>query len=229
MINIQTRMIIVGGCCLACLGGAVNAGFLIKFGTSVGHLTGDISRVAIDGVRQHEELSLAVLYLCAATFGFLVGATFAGYYICHPTLELSRPYGRTVIIIGIILFFAHLVFLSAGTLSIFLTSLACGLQNAMASHFRGLILRTTHMTGLITDLGSNLGMKMKKHDVPLWKIAIPFSLLLSYFIGSLFGAALVLLWKLPFLLILSGLYLAGGMVYVARKKQLIETFRSKKA
>jgi len=222
-------MIIVGGCGLACLGAAVNVGFLIRFGISVSHLTGDISKVAIDNVSQHEELSLTVMYLCSATFGFLVGATFAGYYICHPTLELSRPYGRTAVIIGILLICSHLVFLSAGILSIFLASLACGLQNAMATHYRGLILRTTHMTGLITDLGSNLGMRIKGHDVPLWKIAVPFSLSLSYFAGSLFGAALVLWWNLPFLLILSALYIAGGLVYVARKKQLIETFRSRKA
>jgi|GEM_PF-5134493 len=39
---------------------------------------------------------------------------------------------------------------------------ACGFQNALATHY-GLVLRTTHVTGLLTDLGTNLGMRLRGH------------------------------------------------------------------
>ena len=47
----QPKWIVIGGCLLAFLSAAVNAGFLIRLGTSVSHLTGDVSKVAVDGMR----------------------------------------------------------------------------------------------------------------------------------------------------------------------------------
>lgn len=32
-----------------------------------------------------------------------------------------------------------------------------GLQNAMVSHYKGTIIRTTHLSGVLTDLGLALG------------------------------------------------------------------------
>merc|ERR1719357_1841543 len=39
----------------------------------------------------------------------------------------------------------------------YFAALACGLQNGMCTMHLGSIVRTTHVTGLSTDLGTNLG------------------------------------------------------------------------
>merc|ERR1711981_773115 len=39
----------------------------------------------------------------------------------------------------------------------FLAAAACGLQNAMTTHWGGAVTRTTHVTGLFTDVGLLLG------------------------------------------------------------------------
>lgn len=206
------QWVIAGGCFLAFLGAAVNACYLIQIGTSVSHLTGDVSKVAMGAVEGHSHLSAAALNLLTATIGFVLGAASAGYFIHHPGIELQRPYGRSVIAIGLCLVAAHFFMVSQLPLvSIGFASFACGFQNALATHYRGMVLRTTHVTGLLTDLGTNLGMRLRGHRVARWKLLIPALLVISFFAGALFGTSLTALAHLPALLILAGFYITGGL------------------
>merc|ERR1712151_184982 len=41
--------------------------------------------------------------------------------------------------------------------AIYVAAAACGLQNGMATHWGGAVVRTTHVTGLFTDVGLLLG------------------------------------------------------------------------
>lgn len=207
----QPKWVIVGGCCLAFLGAAVNACYLIRLGTSVSHLTGDVSKVAMNAVEGHSRISAAAIHLISAAISFVLGASTAGFFIHHPSIEFSRPYGRSVTAIGLCLVGAHFSFSGLPVLSICLASFACGFQNALATHYRGMILRTTHITGLLTDLGTNLGMKLKGHQIALWKLMIPTFLVLSFFSGAVFGSILVIFMNGLALLVLAGMYLAGGI------------------
>lgn len=220
-VQLHPYWVIAGGCCLAFMGAAVNAGFLIHLGTSVSHLTGDVSRIAMESVQQRELLSEAVTKLLVAMAGFILGASVAGYFIHHPTLEISRPYGRSVTAIGGLLLLAHLVFQRTPLPAIGLASMACGLQNALATHFRGMVLRSTHLTGLMTDLGSNLGMRLCGHQIPAWKICVPAILVMSFFMGAAFGSMLIMWWHLPFLLLLGSLYVLGGLGWSLAKRILL--------
>ncbi len=217
----NTRWVIAGGCALAFLGAAVNACYLIQLGTSVSHLTGDVSKVAMEAVQGHHRTTAAALNLMAAAFGFVFGATTAGFFIHHPSIEFSRPYGRAVTAIGLCLAGAHFTLDSIPVLSICLASFACGFQNALATHYRGMVLRTTHITGLLTDLGTNLGMRLKGHQVASWKLLIPTLLVVSFFIGALFGSTLVIALHSPALLILAVIYITGGIGWSIYKHVLL--------
>lgn len=203
--------IIAGGCGLAFLGAAVNACFLLRIGTSVSHLTGDVSKVAMNVVENRSHLSGGAANLLTAATGFVTGAAGAGFFIHHPGIQFDRPYGRSIIAIGMCLAGAHFFFDSAPLFSIALASFGCGFQNALATHYRGMVLRTTHVTGLLTDLGTNLGMSLRGHQIARWKLLVPTFLVLSFFTGALFGTSLIVLLKVPALLILAGMYLAGGI------------------
>lgn len=201
---------IAGGCMLTFLSATANAGFLIKLGTSVSHLTGDVTRVAVELMQGTHEVTLLARHLLLAMGGFLLGAMTAGFAIHHPNLEISRPYGRAVMAIGICLLLAHLIFFEHPLIAIALASFACGFQNALATHYRGMILRTTHITGLLTDLGTNLGMRVRGHAVAPWKILVPMLLVGSFFLGSAAGAFLVLQGNWPFLAITACFYIVVG-------------------
>ena len=209
-IHPHPRWIIAGGCCLAFLGAAANACYLIRLGTSVSHLTGDISKVAMNAVAGHNHLSIAALNLLTAACGFVLGATSAGFFIHHPGIEFARPYGRAIIAIGLCLVAAHFALETLPLLSIGLAAFSCGFQNALATHYRGMILRTTHVTGLLTDLGTNLGMFLRGYQIAAWKLLVPTLLAMSFFAGALFGSVLVLSLHVPALLIIAGLYIGGG-------------------
>jgi len=81
-----------------------------------------------------------------------------------------------------------------------------------------MVLRTTHITGLLTDLGTNLGMRLKGHHIALWKLMVPTFLVLSFFSGAVFGTGLVIFMTSSALLSLAGLYLAGGIGLSALKR-----------
>lgn len=213
----QPKWMVVGGCFLAFLSAAVNAGFLIKLGTSVSHLTGDVSKVAMETLRGNGLGASGALYLFIATIGFVLGATSSGYFIHHPTIEFSRPYGRAVSCIGACLILAHFTLANWPAAAVGFGSFACGLQNALATHYRGMILRTTHVTGLLTDFGTNLGMRLKGHQIARWKLLVPMLLVLSFFAGALFGSILNRWHPLSVLLILGGIYLIAGIGWTVNK------------
>lgn len=210
--------VLAAGCLLAFLGAGINACFLLQFGTSVSHLTGDVSKVAMNLAVDRTLLTTAATHLTLATFGFLAGATLSGYFIHHPDLEFRRPYGRTIAATGLCFMAAHALFYSLPVLCIFLAAVGCGTQNALATYYRGIVLRTTHITGLLTDLGTALGMKLKGHSVPGWKLSVPFAVIFSFFIGALCGS-LAFLWRGRLaLLIYALLYIAGGLLVTIIKR-----------
>lgn len=211
------RWIIIGGCLLAFLSAAVNAGFLLHLGTSVSHLTGDVSRVAVDMFGNPRDQPGAVLKLLTATFGFVLGAATSGFFIHSRKLETTRPYGRSTIAIGCLLLIAHFQMPVLPLLAILLTSFACGMQNALATNYRGVILRTTHVTGLLTDLGSNLGMLLRGYEVESYRVGIPLALVLSYFAGAAFGGFLEVGLHAPSLLVLALTYVFAGTVWTIAK------------
>ena len=212
----------IGGCILAFLSAAVNAGFLIELGTSVSHLTGDVSKVAVDAVRGNRQMSVDAIRLAIAALSFVGGAMAAGYFIHHPNLDLERPYGRSVSCIGLCLMGAHFSLSGVPWLAVGLAGFSFGLQNALATHYRGMVLRTTHLTGLLTDFGVHLGMRVRGHAIPSWKLIVPASLIVSFFSGAAFGSLLVLRWHLPFALLLASAYLIGGIGWSAFKHLLLK-------
>ncbi len=212
------RLILAGGCLLALGAAAVNVAFFLRTGTSVSHLTGDIMRLSTDVARLDAEVMADAVRVGSAGAGFVVGAIAAGFFIHHPQLDLRRPYGRTITLIGGILIASHFLVERADWLSIGLAAFSCGLQNSLASRYRGLILRTTHLTGLLTDFGIAVGMRLKGHDLPLWKAGVPALIALSFFIGGVLAAFLAIHWRVPLLPWVGAAYLVGGVTWSLLKK-----------
>jgi uncharacterized membrane protein YoaK (UPF0700 family) len=182
------KLILSGGCGLSFGAAFANTGLVLHTGTSVSHLTGDIARMTMSIARWTPSMLPDLWRVGIAATGFLAGAMLAGFVIHHPNLDTSRPYGRTITGIGILLLIA---FISVGRfplISIGLAALGCGIQNSLATHYRGIVLRTTHLTGMMTDFGVTLGMRLRGYDVPAWKIRVPFFLIVSFSIGGLFAA-----------------------------------------
>ena len=212
--------VLLGGCILAFLAAAVNADFMLRLGVSVSHLTGDLSRITVEALKAGGGWSHEAAVLCLSLVGFVGGAATAGFFIHHPNLQLSRPYGRSVIFVGTLLIACHPLLRVSVLLPCFLAAWACGMQNALATRYRGLVLRTTHITGLLTDLGQLLGMRLRGHPIEPWKITTPLVLSTAFASGSAVGAILNLWTTIPVTLACGSTYVVGGLLWSFIKRWL---------
>jgi len=219
MHKVRLGYLLAGGSCLAALAGALNAAFLLLLGTSVSHLSGDVARFAID-IGAQNGLSGPAFLLLGALVGFVFGALVSGFLIHHPTLELSRPYGRSVTAIGVTLIGSWACFGRYDFAAVGLAGMACGFQNALATHYRGIVLRTTHVTGLLTDLGVTIGMRLRGYEVQGWKILVPFVLVLAFCVGAGAGGFATAQIERGAVLGVGILYVAGGLLWTLLKRRV---------
>lgn len=177
--------IISGGAFLALLAGYINVVMLGFFKVPVSHMSGAVSQLGIDIAALDQQ---DLLLVGSIVLGFFAGAFLSGLLIGSTHFKMTRRYGVALMLQGGLLSIASVAAQSDSNLSVTLAATACGLQNAMASSYRGLILRTTHVTGIVTDLGALLGNRWRDRSIQGWKFGLLLSLLLGFFVGGLLGA-----------------------------------------
>jgi uncharacterized membrane protein YoaK (UPF0700 family) len=104
-----------------------------------------------------------------------------------------------------------------------LAAAACGLQNAMSSSYCGLMIRTTHVSGVVTDLGVMLGHWLRHRRIVMWKLKFLVALLSSFGSGGFVGAFLDLIYG-PICLLLPAIscIVAGAIFFAMIRRQIIE-------
>lgn len=177
--------ITAGGLALSCGAGCINAvGFLGLHHQALTHLTGTVSILSIEAIEA--DYAMAGHALLVIVFFFL-GALVSGAVIRQSTLKLGRRYGVALALESVLLF-AAVAFLRRGAFAgDCLASMACGLQNAMATSYSGAVVRTTHLTGVVTDLGIACGHWLRRQPVDWGRFRLYGVLLLGFFLGGVLG------------------------------------------
>ena len=176
------------GCSLAAIAGMVNAiGFLGYSHQAVTHLSGTTTLLSV-AAKQLD--GAAALHLGTVLVAFLLGATLSGFIVRGQSLKLGRRYGVALGIEGALLFAAALLLRHRVEAGSYFASAACGLQNAMATTYSGAILRTTHVTGIVTDIGSALGHALRGLEVDWLRVRLHGVVLAGFFGGGIVGAIL---------------------------------------
>ncbi|MFT5933758.1 MAG: uncharacterized membrane protein YoaK (UPF0700 family) [Hydrogenophaga sp.] len=150
------------GSVLAFVAGAINAGGLLAVGQYTSHMTGIVSSVADNLVLGQAWLALSGLI---ALLAFLLGAMCTTWLVnWGMRLALRSAYGLPLMLEALLLlvfglFGAALDLLQAllVPLTVMLLCFIMGLQNAVITKISQARIRTTHVTGLVTDLGIELG------------------------------------------------------------------------
>nr|WP_240366411.1 YoaK family protein [Psychrobacter sp. KH172YL61] len=88
---------------------------------------------------------------------FLSGAILSGFVIGQTSLTLGRRYGRALYFEAALLIAAYWSYQQHDYLGQLAAAMACGLQNAMVATYSGAVIRTTHLTGLTSDMGAAIG------------------------------------------------------------------------
>lgn len=187
---------------LAFVAGAINAGGFLAVQQYTSHVTGMVSAVADHLVLGHLGL---VVDGVVAVLAFLLGAM-----CCAILVNFARRKGMAsefalplLLEAALILCFGLLgARLAAyeGLLLPFTVVLLCfimGLQNAVVTKLSGAVIRTTHMTGIVTDLGIELGKlvywnadREASHPVRAdrYRMMVLGGLFLAFLLGGVSGA-----------------------------------------
>ena len=176
---------VAGGAALALLAGYVNVVLLGFFHVPVSHMTGAVSRLGAD-LATRDATDLAIV--AAMIAGFLLGCATSGLIIGSEDLGPGRRYGIALMVEGALLAASCLLALGGHRLAVPLAATACGVQNAMATSYHGLVLRTTHVTGIVTDIGLLLGHAIRNRRAEGWRIAMLTALLAGFLAGAVAGA-----------------------------------------
>jgi uncharacterized membrane protein YoaK (UPF0700 family) len=150
------------GCFLAFVAGAINAGGFLAVQRYTSHVTGMVSAVADDLALGHFGL---VVDGGIAVLSFLLGAMCCAILVNFARRRaMASEYALPLLVeSGLILCFgilgAQLTSYEALLLpfTVVLLCFIMGLQNAVVTKLSGSVIRTTHMTGIVTDLGIELG------------------------------------------------------------------------
>ena len=183
-----SRPVLIGGFVLTFISGIVNAvGFLSFAHQGLTHLTGITTHISISA---NEGSFVSVARLSTLVFSFVVGAIVSGAIIQKSNLKLGRNYGFALLLESTLLYLAIHFLKNSSLIGECLVASACGLQNAMATTYAGSILRTTHLTGVFTDLGLWIGHFLRKLPVENFALKIYLTLICGFLIGGFVGAIL---------------------------------------
>ncbi|MFT6591818.1 MAG: uncharacterized membrane protein YoaK (UPF0700 family) [Rhodoferax sp.] len=189
------------GTTLSFVAGAINAGGFLAVGKYTSHMTGIVSAMADNLVLGQVGLAATGLALLLAFLsGAMTTAWMVNWGLRH---NLQSAYGRPLLLEAALLLafglFGAGIHLFADLfvpLTVLILCFIMGLQNAVITKISHAQIRTTHITGLVTDLGIELGKLLYINRLDLdkrvmanrSKLGIHIKLITSFFIGGLVGA-----------------------------------------
>ncbi len=206
------RWVWIGAVALACVAGMVNViGYLGFEHQAVSHLTGTTSLL---GAALAQGDLRAIVHLWGMLIAFCVGAMLSGLVIQDQTLKLGRRYGVALALEAALLLLSIPLFKQQQIWGALLAAMACGLQNAMVTTYSGAAVRTTHLSGMFTDLGIGLGHLLRGMPLPMRRLTLSGLIISGFLGGGVLGAWFYRHWGYDALLAPALLTGSTGIGYV---------------
>lgn len=192
MVHKLQKWVWLGAAALAFSSGMINvialSAFVHKAAT---HMTGIVSSLSI-AVSHHD--SAATIETSLILLSFFGGAVASGLIIRDGHLKMGRRYGFAMAVEAALLLIATYGFVKQSIWGEYFACAAAGLQNALASTYSGTIVRTTHLTGILTDLGALTGNTLCGIPVDSKRFQLLSVILLSFTAGGFAGAFFYSQW-----------------------------------
>ncbi|MCH7297070.1 YoaK family protein [Acinetobacter higginsii] len=195
---------------------ALNAGMVNVLGLftvlhqSVSHMTGNVSMLAMSLLDWQPEhfIYLSLVILC-----FVIGSFYSGLILGNGSVAFGRRYGLPLSLVAIFLVLTWLLLPYFPRYGLLWACVAMGVQNAMVSHYKGAIIRTTHLSGVLTDIGLALGYKARGLKVEKRRIFLHLLIFIGFLSGGLIASLLYPYLNLQTFLIPAALSLAMSVAY----------------
>lgn len=195
---------------------AVNAGIINVLGLitvlhqSISHMTGNASLFAQALIHQQYD---HVLYLFLVMLSYVIGSSYSGFILGNSNFKLGRRYGVPLSLVSVFILLCWLFIPYYPKYALLWASTAMGMQNAMVSHYKGTIIRTTHLSGVLTDLGLALGYLFRGLGIEKRRVTLHLLILCGFILGGLIASILYPYLQLNSFLIPAGLSLILSLTY----------------
>lgn len=193
MISKLQKWVWLGAAALSFSSGLINvialSGFAHKAAT---HMTGVVSVLSISLSKNDFPASLQTFLILLS---FFAGAFISGVIIRDGQLKMGRRYGFALGLESCFLFLSAYGFINHSIFGEYFACAAAGLQNALASTYSGTIVRTTHLTGILTDLGALTGNKAHGLPVDTKRFKLLSIILGSFMAGGYLGSLAYFRWN----------------------------------
>jgi uncharacterized membrane protein YoaK (UPF0700 family) len=232
---------------LAAVAGFVNSSGFLLIGTFTSHVTGNVGRMTHDVAAGKGGATALALTMIAAFF--------AGAFVASMAIE-SNAFARRATTYGALLLGEAALLASFFALAQLLPSAnprvhdaeaailcaAMGMQNSLVTRLSGAVVRTTHLTGVVTDLGieSARWFRYLRHRVGvrsrlrltvsaaaaerphLPKTALLATILAAFVTGGLAGAVITLQIRQLAIVLPAAALALGGIYAIAGTRELVE-------
>lgn len=187
MIAKLPRWVWAGAAVLAFNAGMINAVAILGFvHKGITHVTGNYSLLSI-ALMEGDRGGVTQLFFIVASF--FLGSVLSGVLLGDAHLRMGRRYGLVMALESVLLVISTYGSLKGSIHGEYFVSMAAGLQNAMASTYSEAIVRTTHLTGILTDLGALAGNKLRGMRVDAKRARLLSVILGAFALGGFFGVA----------------------------------------
>ncbi|RYC25454.1 YoaK family protein [Ciceribacter ferrooxidans] len=199
---------------LTFVAGAANAGGFMAVQQYTSHMSGMVSSMADNLVLGNVGLFLGGVF---ALLAFIFGAATSAILInWAKRRDLHSQYALPLAFEAVAMAAFGLSGLLDGVLTAVTVALLCfimGLQNAMITKLSGARIRTTHVTGLVTDVGIEIGKLFYRNSPAVLgrppvmadrdKLGLLSTLISLFFIGGICGAVLFKTFGIPAAMVLA--------------------------
>ena len=214
----------IGAAALACVAGMVNVvGYLGFEHQAITHLTGTTTLLG-EAVAKRD--LHAISRLAGVALAFMAGAALSGMIVQDSTLKLGRRYGVALVLESLLLFAAIPLFMQGRLAGPLLAAMACGLQNAMATTYSGAVIRTSHLSGMFTDLGIGLGHALRGMPLQKRRLLLCGLIISGFFTGAVLGALLFVRFGYAALAVPATITGSIGLGYAAHRQLQLRRART---
>lgn len=182
MIDKLPTWVLCGAVVLAFCAGVLNTTALMGFThVSASHVTGNVSLLSVTILAgDWENMKLFLISIAS----FWMGSVLSGVLIGGSELNIYRNYGYAMYLEVVLLVASLLLYMNDSYFGQMMIAMACGLQNSMVATYHGTVVRTTHLTGTTSDLGSIVGNWLVGRRVKLSRVLLLSALWWGFFIGG---------------------------------------------
>lgn len=188
--------------------GAINASGFFIVGTYTSHVTGTVARIGDELAQGNRNTALEAASLVVA---FFLGAVVATALVHRARKRHRARYSMALLCEAVTLLIVTLLGItdpkSIPALHFITTALLCfgmGSQNALVTRMSGAVVRNTHLTGIVTDLGIEtveLVSWLRGREVwrltthpDLARLRLHLAIFFSFLAGAVIGPFLYLRW-----------------------------------